>query len=292
MRRFSKALCGGLLLSLLSVPAAAQDEQGDGATPPLPMIGLMGTIPIFWGEAAGFDELIAGEAAPHWAREVLDRRATLAPLDYLSAEALAAHRFLLMAQPRGLSGEENVALDAWVREGGRLLLFADPWMTGESRFHIGDRRRPQDVALLSPILARWGLELQADDNADSNHDHSDTELVAYGEQMLPINMAGRFALMAGGDSCELQAGGLLAQCSIGDGAVLIMADAAILDLAGPYPHAETGIESLISQIFPEIGEIAGNRAVLLQARSGSDGNPPDFESFDDQDHHIIGGNSP
>ena len=71
---------------------------------------------------------------------------------------------LLLAQPRALSGPENVALDAWVRGGGHLLLFADPMMTGESRFGIGDRQRPQDVILLSPILNRWCRDPQFDQN--------------------------------------------------------------------------------------------------------------------------------
>ena len=66
----------------------------------------------------------------------------------------------MMIQPRPLSPQENVALDNWVAAGGRLLLFADPALTEDSAFAIGDRRRPQDVVLLSPILARWGLELE------------------------------------------------------------------------------------------------------------------------------------
>ena len=51
-----------------------------------------------------------------------------------------------------------------MRGGGRVLLFADPMLTRHSAFALGDRRRPQDVVLLSPILARWRLELQFDES--------------------------------------------------------------------------------------------------------------------------------
>lgn len=268
MLRFSKAFLAGALLTFQAHGAAAQEHSHAEEPVAEDVIALMGTIPIYWGEVAGFDELMSGDAEPHWARAVLERRGALAPLDYLSQEALAPHRRLLLAQPRGFSGEENVALDGWVRGGGRLLLFADPWMTGESRFHIGDRRRPQDVALLSPILARWGLEL-----ISQNHElggglhHVERE-----GQLLPIDSWGEFRLLADRDNCELELAGLLAHCRIGAGEVLIMADAAILDLGGPYPQAESALESLLSEIFPEIGENAGNPHWIREASGESDGN--------------------
>lgn len=59
---------------------------------------------------------------------------------------------------------ENVALDDWVRAGGARALFADPLLTFNSRFSIGDRRRPQDVATLSPILTR-SARLERDEDA-------------------------------------------------------------------------------------------------------------------------------
>lgn len=245
MRRFSKALLAALVLA--SCHSAVAQEA------PRPTIGLMGTIPIYWGEASGFDEIVAGEAQPHWVRGVLERQAEIAPLDYLSADELAPHRYILLAQPRGLTPEENVALDAWVRAGGQLLLFADPMMTGESRFGIGDRRRPQDVALLSPILAHWGLELQFDEAQPEGLAHVDH----FGD-LLPVNLRGAFVPVGGMEHCAIPGDGLLAHCSLGLGQVLAVADAAMIDLAGPYPGAEAGFESLVAHIFPQFGEGAGN----------------------------------
>ncbi len=232
--RLSSKLAFALALACAAPPAVAQD---DGAQPQL---ALMGTVPIFWGEPADFGETLLGEAEPHWARAVLEQGFALSPVDYLSAEALAEYDYLLLAQPRGLSGEENVALDAWVRGGGRLLLFADPLMTGESRYGIGDRRRPQDVALLSPILARWGLELTFDEAQDEGLQQADH----FGDP-LPVNMRGEWHYSGTSRECNIPGDALLAHCRIGAGQALLVADAALLDLAGPYPHAESALTWLL-----------------------------------------------
>lgn len=133
-----RALAGALLLlaSACEANEPPQDEPGKR-----PDIGLMGTIPVYWGESDSLGDLVDGRANEHWARERIEARFAIVPLDALTPESLASLRRLIMAQPRALSPAENVALDAWVREGGHLLLFADPMLTGESRFPIGDRRR-------------------------------------------------------------------------------------------------------------------------------------------------------
>ncbi len=244
------------MLLLGSVSALAQEPAAP--TPvleaePKPELALMGTIPIFWGEAGDISELIGGGYHQHWAREALERGWQLAPLSYLSAAALASHEHLLLAQPRGLSPEENVALDDWVAAGGKLLLFADPMMTGHSDYGLGDRRRPQDVAVLSPILARWGLglEFDADDPAGlGTEDYRGTQV--------PVALPGRFVRQEGGVAeCAIEGDGLIARCTRGAGRVVLVADAALLDLAGPHPGAEAALERLVERAFAEDGEIAG-----------------------------------
>ncbi|APE27017.1 hypothetical protein [Aurantiacibacter gangjinensis] len=234
-----------MALSTAGLPAAVQaqvDVSLHAPEEPRPYLALMGTIPLYWGEAAGLDELLSGEAQPHWARALLERDFALAPLDYLSAETLANHDYLLMAQPRGLSGEENVALDEWVRAGGRLLLFADPVMTSHSRFHIGDRRRPQDTVVLSPILARWSLELRYVEDQREGF-----QVREFAGVDLPVNLPGELvALDAGETVCELAARGLVARCAVGEGAVTIIADAAILDVSGPRHDAARLVSGLVS----------------------------------------------
>ncbi|MEN7536536.1 ABC transporter [Aurantiacibacter flavus] len=238
----------------LSPPLAASDgapeAESEAALPPL---GVMGTIPIYWGESGTFGELLAGEADLHWARASLERDYRLVPLDYLSREALAGQKFLLLAQPRGLTADENVALDAWVRSGGHLLLFADPLMTGESRFALGDRRRPQDVALLSPILAHWGLELRFERTQSA-----DWQMRDFAGTPLPTRLFGTFGKLGEAEHCTLSAGDMVAQCSLGSGFALILADAAVLDLADPAPQSDAALAALVARAF---GDIAGRSGI-------------------------------
>lgn len=284
MLRWSRLLAV-LALGIAAAPSVQAQEWAQ-EDPPQPRLALMGTVPIYWGEAAGLEEMLGGDAPSHWARAVLEERFALAPLDYLSEETLAQYRYLLMAQPRGLSAEENVALDRWVREGGRLVLFADPMMTGESRFHLGDRRRPQDVALLSPILAHWGLEMQFDTNQPGGPQFS--------EQLggiLPVNRRGRLSAAGGARNCDIPGDGLLADCMIGQGRALVIADAAMVDITGPYEHAENGLKRITGQVFVESGDGAGIGAQLGGEMPESPANRPEMGSHHNHAQHAEKGNA-
>jgi len=170
MPRPHRSLSRTVAAALLCLGSACHADEAPAADPAeLPELGIMGTIPIYWGESAGFGDVLAGKGTPHWAKAQLEAHYRLLPLDMLSPDSLDGLDFLLLAQPRALSPAENVALDDWVRAGGRLLLFADPLMTGGSSFPIGDRRRPQDVALISPILDHWGLSMAFDDEREPGY---------------------------------------------------------------------------------------------------------------------------
>lgn len=244
-RPISAALAA--LVAAFATPSAAE-EAGGG----LPRLGMMGTIPIYWGEAEGLADVLNGGAEAHWARAAIEAEFELRPLDYLSAEALSPFDRLLLAQPRALSGEENVALDAWVRGGGRLLLFADPMMTGHSRFPLGDKRRPMDVTLLSPILVHWGLAMEFVEDQPFGF----RTIVADG-QAVPVNMPGRFALSGNSGDCTLSVEAVLARCKLGEGSATILADAGILDLHEPHPEAARALQGLVRLSFGESGENAG-----------------------------------
>lgn len=255
------AALAGLLVGLLpgllvTPPAAAQDA-------PKAELALMGTLPLYWGEAAGIEELLAGQSQPHWARAQLERSFHLRPLSALTAEALAGVERLLLAQPRGLSAAENVALDAWVRGGGRLLLFADPMLTGESRFGLGDRRRPQDVILLSPILDHWGLALEFAEDQPAG-----PQLREIAGRTVPVRLAGRFAAPPPGAGCTLAGAGVLAECAIGAGRATVLADAALLDLHHPPAEAADALALLLGRAFGA-GDFAGPPAAARLAGTES-----------------------
>ncbi|MCT2560151.1 GldG family protein [Tsuneonella sp. YG55] len=217
----------GLFAALLGAGIVGQilpDAPAPGDKPPL---GLFTSLPIYWAESADIaDALDAGANGGHWARVALERDNRLVPLDTLDGLELKRLGRLVMAQPRPLAPVENVALDNWVRGGGRLLLFADPFLTEHSRFVLGDRRRPQGMVLLSPILKRWGLELRFDEGQGQG-ERSET----VDGMTIPIDMAGTLAPAEPGapSDCTIATGGLLATCRIGAGEVTVVADAALLD---------------------------------------------------------------
>jgi hypothetical protein len=237
------------LARLLLAALALALPFGAAAQEPRESLGLFTTLPLYWPEAEGVSELIGPDVAPHWARGELERDFALVPLDVLAGEGASLNRFryLLLAQPRTLSPAENATLDAWVRSGGRLLLFADPLLTAESRFEIGDKRRPQDVALLSPILGHWGLELRFDENQQAGEQVASVQSFA-----LPVNAAGRFAFSFADEqdtACSPRSGGLVAECRIGKGRAVIVADAALFD----DPGSELRVSALAGLLIYAFG---------------------------------------
>ena len=205
---------------------------------------LFTSLPIYWGEAPDLASMLTSKGK-HWARAAIEERRGLRPLDTLEADALGAGGDLLMVQPRPLSPQENVALDAWVGGGGRLLLFADPALTEDSAFAVGDRRRPQDVVLLSPILARWGLALEFDEDQPLGERGV---RVAAGAS-LPVNLPGRFVPRNGGRAdakCTVEA--VIADCRIGSGRVVAIADAALFE-AGASATRQGALDALMARAF-------------------------------------------
>jgi hypothetical protein len=201
------------------------------APQPAESIGLFTTLPILWSESPDIGAELSPDNQPHWARAKLAAAGRIEPLDLLAGPMGAGpldklHR-LVMAQPRVLSGAENVALDRWVRDGGNLLLIADPALTEHSDFALADPRRPQAVALLSPILSQWGLSLRFDDRQQMGEVSRELMGVA-----VPINLAGHFAT-EGQANCKLWGDGLAATCAIGRGRVVALADAAVLERDDP-----------------------------------------------------------
>ena len=246
LRRSVSLTVAAALLCLAS--ACHADEAPAANSAERPELGVMGTIPIYWGESGDFGELLAGGASAHWARANLEAHYQLVPLDALSGGSLDDLKYLLLAQPRALSPAENVALDKWVRDGGRLLLFADPLLTGDSRFPIGDRRRPQDVILLSPILEHWGLTLAFDDERQPGY-----TLAPLSGGQIPVNLPGTLKVHDGEGTCKLEGADVLASCEIGKGQVVVLADAALLDLHSPHPAAAAALDRLVAMSFSEYG---------------------------------------
>lgn len=216
-------------------------------------VALFTSLPVLWNEAPDLAAILKPDTAPHWARAVLARRGPITPLDTLAdAHGLEQAERLVIAQPRPLSPEENVALDRWVRGGGKLLLLADPALTEDSLYALGDRRRRQDVVLLSPILARWGLRLTFDETQPLGERNMAVLGIA-----IPVNLPGAFvaALPVGGGAaarCQIEAQGLAARCKVGRGTVTALADAAVLergDDGAPHTVHAAALTRLLEAAF-------------------------------------------
>jgi hypothetical protein len=113
--RFGAAL---LVCALVVGAAVAWKSSGSRAVSAQerPRLMLFTSLPILWNETPDLAAMLRADAPPHWARRALEARYTLVARDTLLAPPLDA-RFLLLAQPRPLAPQENVALDDWVRAG-------------------------------------------------------------------------------------------------------------------------------------------------------------------------------
>lgn len=223
---------------------AAQAKHPD----PRRATGLLTSLAILWAEAPDIAGMLGKDAPEHWARTLIAGGGRIVPLDTLAAQTgpapLAGLRYLVIAQPRPLAPQENVALDAWVRGGGRLLLFADPLLTEASIHGLGDKRRPQDTVLLDPILNHWGLRLEF----DSEDEFKEGPTLMMG-MTVPVNVPGR--LIATQPACRTWDQGELAICRIGKGRVTVLADAAVLEQDDPDGARARALSALLKTAFSD-----------------------------------------
>ena len=97
------------------------------------------------------------------ALKALETRYRVVPISVTDQAELARGRLLLMAHPLAQPAEDLVALDAWVRGGGHVLLLADPMLEWPSARPLGDPLRPPPMFMDTGLLAHWGLRLDAPD---------------------------------------------------------------------------------------------------------------------------------
>ncbi len=224
--RTRRTVAATMLLALAvlgGVQAAATMRSGSGGEAALarPPLGVMTALPLFRDRGAQAGLLDIGGRAPLLRALPF----TSAPLDRLDADSLKAFEDLLLAQPRLLRPEELVALDDWVRNGGRVVILADPLLHWPDARPLGDPRRAPLTSLLDPLLAHWGLVLEP---AEAGRHAPVTRRVLAGGALLQLAGASAFARSADG-TCALEEEGFLARCRIGRGRALLVADADWVD---------------------------------------------------------------
>ncbi len=231
-----------------------------------PVLGLMTTLPLQWSEG-GIEADLAADAKPHPVYVRLQERYDVRPLDTFDDLDRRPLSLMLLAQPRALAPAELVKLDNWVRGGGKLLILADPALQWGSLYPLGDKRRPLFTSLLSPLFSHWGLELvlpMADQQAIALRevDGLNIRTQTPGEWLPKVGKVSA--------SCQITAHRLLADCRVGKGRALLLADADLLDSVyweGQGVRAVTGDD--------EFGNLYWIDAMLLALRDGAK-NPGDF----------------
>lgn len=185
-------------------------------------IAIMTGLPLF-GTTADPGVILNGPDQRAAIIRALSRKHSVIPLARLDAASLEKSTMLILAQPRALSGEELVALDAWVRGGGRALVFTDPELLWPSDLALGDPRRAPSIGLLDPLLVHWGLTLESAPMTDAGPGRT----YKVGNSPVAVAWAGRWKTAI--PACKIEAEGLIADCRIGKGRALLVADADMLD---------------------------------------------------------------
>ena len=255
---------------LLAVAAAAwfvssgssQVEQGSNKV--RPQVGLLTSLPIYWPDGASIADLVDHGGELPWVRTSLERDYSITPLDTLSViesegqasiDPLAGLDRLLIVQPRGISPHDNVALDIWVREGGRLLVVIDPLLTGIYSVPLGDPAHPTIVGLVPNAFARWGIGITFYEGQEMVAREAD-----YGAGKIPVLLSGvieprdaradaSIEDIAARGRCEILGDGIAARCLVGKGRVTAVADAALFELVEPVEDAELQLRALVKYAF-------------------------------------------
>ncbi len=121
--------------------------------PDRPALALITGLPLVWGEADARAVLAgADETAPTAIYRYLATQFSIVPV---GIDDLDRFDLLLLAQPRPAGPRGLVAIDAWVRGGGRVLILDDADLNWPSARAVGDPLRPPRVTGLAPMLAHW-----------------------------------------------------------------------------------------------------------------------------------------
>ena len=195
-----------------------------------PTLLLLTSLPLVFGE----DFSLQGNGSP--ALTALQSRYRVVPISVANSPELARGRLLLMAHPLAQPAEDLVALDRWVRGGGRVLLLADPMLEWPSKRPLGDLLRPPPMFMNTGLLAHWGLRLDAPDERGPKPGK-------LGGFNVLTDSPGR---LSGG--CSISADRLVAHCRIGRGRVTVVADADLLDAAELGPDAKHNLDGLLEEL--------------------------------------------
>jgi hypothetical protein len=191
---------------------------------------LLTSLPLVFGE----DFSIQDAGSP--ALKALNTRYRVIPISVADPAELARGKLLVMAHPLAQPAEDLVALDRWVRRGGRVLLLADPMLEWPSKRPLGDPLRPPPMFMDTGLLRHWGLRLDAPD------ERGPATRKLGGFEVLTVSPGLLFG------RCSISGDRLVARCRIGKGEATIIADADLLDAGALGSKAAHNLDGLLEEL--------------------------------------------
>jgi hypothetical protein len=230
----TRARWGALILACLGVVALAAFAATRARKPAeveqaKPALLLLTSLPLIFNEQFSLE---GGSPA----LKALQSRYRVVPISTTSPAELAKGRLALLAQPAAQAPENLVALDDWVRRGGRVLLLADPMLEWPSDRPLGDPLRPPPMFVDTGLLQHWGLRLDSPDQRGA----AARRLGGY--EVLtasPGALAGK---------CAVSPDRLVAHCSVGKGRAIVVADADLLDTPDLGSGAAHNLDGLLGEL--------------------------------------------
>jgi hypothetical protein len=227
----TRARWAALFVALLGIGVAGLWVSGAARQPPAqrPALLLLTSLPLVFGE-----DFSLNGGSP--VLKSLQANYHVLPISVASRDELAKGRLLLMAQPPAQTAENLIALDEWVRRGGCLILFADPLLEWPSKRPLGDVLRPPPMFADTGLLAHWGLRL------DSPDERGRATRSLAGHKIETVSPG----VLYGG--CEISADRLVADCRIGKGRAVIVADADLLSAELLGSAAPTNLAAVTQEL--------------------------------------------
>lgn len=217
------ARVGIVIVAIASAVAAAwlmPTLYAPRATGERPRVAMVSGVPIEWSGPVDMTAILNDSAQTSSLLPTLADRFDIVRLDAVDAARLKGVDVLVLAHPRPLSPAELVDIDRWVRGGGRVLILADALLSWAPDYPLGDRRNPPITSLLSPLLDHWGLDLGPPTGSES-------DVFMAGDYRVHAISMGHFS--AEGADCTVALAGRTAECKLGRGRAILIADADLLN---------------------------------------------------------------